>query len=88
MLYVNIFIIVLAANFIAEKSGVMDQIKFRLYYRIYTRKTKYVPYRLKPFDCTMCLSFWLTLTYILFIHEYNFTLPFAAATAGALISRL
>jgi hypothetical protein len=88
MLYVNIFIIILAANFIAERSGVMDQLKYRMFYRLYTKKTPYRDYRLKPFDCTMCLSFWMTLTYILFIHQYNFTLPFAAATVGVLISKL
>lgn len=79
----------LAAVFIAEWSGVMDVIKHKIFYRSFTRKTRYVPFSLKPFDCAMCLSFWLTAIQIAVLREYNlFLYPFAAATVGAFISKL
>lgn len=87
MNYVNLlFITPLAAVFIAEKSGVMDAIKWKWFYKVYSRKTKYRDFRIKPFDCAMCLSFWMAAAQI---RDWNFILyPFAAAAIGALISRL
>ena len=90
MLYVSYLLIIpLAANFIADRSGVMEKLKFWLFYRMYSRKTKYQHYRLKPFDCTMCLSFWISAFYLLTTYNSNYILlPFAAATIGALIEKL
>lgn len=78
----------LAANFIAERSGVMEWIKFKLYYRIYSRKTKYKLYRIKPFDCAMCLSFWLCLIQVLPSQNWlEYFFPFAAAAVGSIVSK-
>lgn len=79
MLYV--ISIVLAADMIANRSNIMEHIKYWLFYRIYTKSTRYKPYRIKPFDCTMCLSFWLCL-----ILTRDIILSLAAGTCGAILS--
>jgi hypothetical protein len=83
-----LIIVPLAADFIADRSGIMEQIKFMLFYRVYSKRTKYKPYRIKPFDCTMCMSFWLCLFLVIFSGDTNnYLLPFAAACVGALLNR-
>lgn len=50
-----------------------------LYYKTYYGQP--IPRRLKPFDCVMCLSFWLALTYS--VYEKNFLLaPLVSATTS------
>jgi hypothetical protein len=83
MPYINVLLYALAANFIAERSGVMESFKFWLFFRVHKRTVRYRPFRLKPFDCTICLSFWLTLAL-----TRDFLLACGAATLGALISRI
>jgi hypothetical protein len=90
-LFTVLLFIPLAASFIAERSGVMDKLKYWLFYRIYTKQTPYKHFRLKPFDCAMCLSFWIAAVY-----EWttgtpatwlSILLPFSSAAVGSIISK-
>lgn len=56
MIY-NILGVSALAILIAETSGIMNKIKYVLF------KKKPYEMRLKPFDCPLCLSFWLGLVY-------------------------
>lgn|GEM_PF-6066659 len=86
----SLLVIPLAANFIAEWSGVIDQLQYWLFYRIYTLKTPYNPGRWKPLDCPMCLSFWLGVGFVLIPHFSvdAILLPFASAAVAVLINKL
>lgn len=86
-----LILVPLAADFFADRSGIIESIKWKLFYMTYTKKTLYRPFRLRPFDCTMCMSFWLALILILVDGSYEgafFLMPFAAAAVGALISKI
>jgi len=89
-LILSLLVIPLAANFIAEWSGVIQKFQYWLFYRIYTRQTEYNPKRLKPFDCPMCLSFWLTVCFVLIpeCSVRSILLPFAAAGSSVIINRI
>lgn len=93
---INLFnalvLVPLACTFVAEKSGIMDKLKYWLFYRVFTKGTQYKQFRIKPFDCAMCLSFWVCLLVECIDKiEFNPTtalLPFAAAAVGSLISNI
>jgi hypothetical protein len=85
-------IIPLAANFFAEWSGVIDSLKVFLFYKVYSRKTDFRPYRIKPLDCALCLSFHLSWVMELARGEQfsisTILLPFAAGGCAYLLSKL
>lgn len=86
-----LLIVPLAALFIAEYSGVIQKLKYWLFYRRYTKETSYHEiYSLKPFSCPMCLSFWLAaLTlFITYSSPIDLLFPFAAAGAAVIIQKL
>lgn len=66
----NIIMIVLSIIFIVDISGVMEYIKRTIFKIINGRKVNYVPYELKPFDCSLCMTFWIIIIY-LFILKYT-----------------
>ena len=56
---IDIIAITCLAVFIAEASGIMGWVKFLLYVFFKRPQSK----RLKPFDCSMCLAFWISIFY-------------------------
>src|SRR5580704_8679813 len=89
-LILALLVIPLAANFISEWSGVIQKIQYWLFYKIYTAKTEYNPKRIKPFDCPMCFSFWLTVCFVVIPHFSieSILLPFASGAAAVIINKL
>lgn len=82
-----------AANYFTEWSGVMDKFKFWLFYRVYNKKTEYNFYRLKPFDCCHCISFWTTVALLTFIGlpvswPLLIALPFCSAASAFIINKI
>jgi hypothetical protein len=57
---------------ISETSGIMQWIKYR-----------YDLHDLRPLDCPMCLAWWMSLTYFLWLQP-DITAPLHAATASIL----
>lgn len=65
-MYLLIFLFIpLAINFLVDWSGLVDNLKFWLFYRMYTKDTQYRYFRIKPFDCPPCASFWTSIIYLL-----------------------
>lgn len=62
----NILLIAIIAVFIVDLSGVVDYAKRALWKRLY----KGLPYKedwtIKPFNCSLCITWWMGLLYILF----------------------
>lgn len=83
-----LLLIPLASKFIVS---LVENMKVWGYYLVYTKKTPYKEFRLKPLDCPSCLSFHLMWIFLL---TSGLSIPlillhsFAAATLGYLISKL
>ena len=57
-----LLIIPLGCTWASEMSGVIANLKYYLFYKVYSKRTAYRHYRIKPLDCAMCLSWWTCLT--------------------------
>lgn len=93
MILLTVLILIpLAANYLADFSGLMDQLKIFLFYRIYSRKTVYKYYRIKPFDCCGCSAFHLSWIYILSYDHFGIIqtliLSFAAGAVSTIINKV
>lgn len=67
---INIFLITFIIVFIIDLSGFIDSIKTFiqfLVYKIYGLRIN--EFRIKPFDCSLCMSFWTNIIYIYIINE-------------------
>lgn len=63
-MFSNIIIITICVVFIVDISGVIDSIKGFL--SLWSGKNIL---HLKPFDCSLCMTFWVGLVYILCYHS-------------------
>ena len=61
----SLIIIPLVANYVCDWSGLIDKIKYKLFYLRYTRITEYQHYSLRPLDCCKCFSVHLSWIYFL-----------------------
>ena len=73
MLYLNLLIMQLVIVFILDLSGVMLSIKKTIWKILYGKKTVDLSYKLslKPFDCSLCSTFWLGLLWLLLTKEIS-----------------
>lgn len=60
--------IVIVIVFIVDYSGFVDNIKMIIFKFLLGRNMPYKEYSLKPFDCSLCMSFWTVLAYLIFNH--------------------
>lgn len=79
MILINLLLIALIVVFIVDISGAIDSLKSGLKWIITKGKMSGCDYRLKPFDCSLCMTFWVCLLYLLIIGEL--TLPYIAFTS-------
>lgn len=69
---INLFILTCIIVFIIDLSGFVDEMVKRLYYK-YIKVGDYhtlIP-KLKPFTCSLCLSFWVGLIYLLITRQFT-----------------
>lgn len=76
MIVFKLFLITLIVVYIVDISGAIDSLKSGLKWLVTKGKMKDSNYILKPFDCSLCMSFWIGLIYLLIIGY--FTLPYVA----------
>lgn len=67
----NLLFIALISTFIIDISGVVDSFKSGLSYIMTKGKIKSSDYRLKPFDCSLCITFWTSILYLYLIDELS-----------------
>lgn len=72
----SLFLIQLIVVFIVDISGAVDSLKTALKWILTKGAMSNSNYILKPFDCSLCMTFWCTLIYLLCTTQ--FTLPFIA----------
>lgn len=68
MLYLNLFLISLMLVFIIDLSGVMEYIKKMVWRWVFKNRPNqtYQDFELKPFECSLCMTFWVGLIYLCF----------------------
>lgn len=64
-MFKDIIILTVIMVFIVDLSGVIDSIKGLI--TINGRQIKHF----KPFDCSLCMTFWSGLAYLLFTHSFD-----------------
>lgn len=57
--------------FVVDISGFIDTIKNLIWKWVFNGKREYREFRLKPLDCSLCMSFWIGL---IWISIFDFTL--------------
>lgn len=77
-LFIQSITILIPIYLIYDILYIPEVLKQKLYYIRYTKDSVYEPYSLKPLDCGLCMSFWITvamyitlplvLTPVVFIH--------------------
>ena len=73
---INLILIQAIICYIVDISGVMDSIKSLINRLIFKGKANPLSIRVKPFDCSLCMMFWVGNVTILL--QNNFTLPYIA----------
>lgn len=73
----SLFFITVICVFIIDISGALDSLKSALKWIVTKGAMSGNEYRLKPFDCSLCTTFWSGLIYLLIVGK--FTLPFVVA---------
>ena len=76
MVLINLTLIAAIVVFIVDISGAVDSLKSGLKWILTKGKMKNSDYQLKPLDCSLCLTFWSGIIYLLITN--NFTLPYLA----------
>ena len=62
---INLILINLAVVFLIDQSGFINEFKSWLKKLLTKGKMKDSNYSLKPFDCSLCITFWTSLIYLL-----------------------
>lgn len=56
---------------VIDISGFIDSIKYGISYILTKGKLPTTNYRIKPFDCSFCMNFWISLIYIICIGQFS-----------------
>lgn len=68
---INLLVITAIVCFIVDISGFVDSIKRGIWRVIMGKDKQYQEFNLKPFDCSLCCSFWVGLIYLLCVGQFN-----------------
>ena len=75
MIYLNILLIAVIVTYCLDVSGFKDEITIKISSWL-TKGVVNKPFELKPFSCSLCMTFWTSLVYVLCIGA--FSLPMLA----------
>lgn len=67
----SLFLISLIVVIIVDLSGFIDSLKSGLKRIVTKGKMSGSDYRLKPLDCSFCMTFWTGLVYLLITHSFS-----------------
>lgn len=65
---VDLFLIAVIVCFIIDCSGIVESVK-RGIVKVVFRKIRSTNFRIKPFDCSLCMTFWCCLFYAYISHH-------------------
>ena len=75
----NILLITIIIVFIVDCTDFIPTLKIKLWNWTFNYSKPYKEYTIKPFDCSLCLSFWSNLIFLICTH--NFTIPYITVVA-------
>lgn len=75
----SLLLIQVIVVFIVDISGAIDSLKSGLKWLLTKGKMNSSNYILKPFDCSLCMTWWCSLIYLLCVGK--FTIPYIAFAA-------
>lgn len=70
----NLIFIQLIIVFIIDLSGFVDTVKSKLSSLLTHGRIKSSDYRIRPFDCSLCMTFWCGLIYLFITHQFILSL--------------
>lgn len=76
---INLILIQLIIVYIIDLSGVIESIKLFISKHLTKNKIVTTNFSIKPFDCSLCSTWWIGLIYLLICH--SFTIPYIALVA-------
>lgn len=82
----NLLLINFITVFIIDQSGAVDSFKSGLKSILTSGKMKNPDYALKPFDCSLCSTFWLSLIYLIVTNHISIIF-FALACLNSYMSQ-
>lgn len=65
----NLFLISIIVVCIVDISGFVDTVKSTISKILTNGKFNTADYTLKPFDCSLCMTFWIGLIYLIIYHQ-------------------
>ena len=68
---INLILINIIVVFLIDQSGFINEFKSWLKKLLTKGKMKNSNYSLKPFDCSLCMTFWVSLIYILVFNLFS-----------------
>lgn len=71
MTYLNIFLIAVCWVFVLDISGFWVEFSTWLSRFLLPKGMKPAPFELKPFSCSLCMTFWTSLVYVICIGEWS-----------------
>lgn len=83
MVYINILCLALVVIYIVDISGIVDSFKWAL-----GRWLNIKVGRLKPIDCSLCMTWWVGLIYIIAIGECSIYTILCVAMTSALSAQI
>ncbi len=83
-IYTDALIISIICSFVIDYLGVVENMK--KYIWKWFNKIPYQNFRFKPFDCSLCMSFWITLIYLYCSTEERLLVIMLIAATGAYLA--
>ena len=71
MVFIELLVITTIVCYIVDITDFVGSAKQTLWKWVFGKNKEYREFRLKPFDCSLCLSFWSGLFYLLFVGQLN-----------------
>lgn len=68
---INLLVISLIIVFIIDTTDFVDTIKQKVWKFAFSDKKPYKEFSCKPFDCSLCMTWWTGLIYLLIIHKFT-----------------
>lgn len=70
MVVLDLLLINLIVVLIVDLSGFMTDFK-KLVWRVLFKSAYQDSFRIKPFDCSLCMTFWISLIYLVCINQFS-----------------
>lgn len=71
MMIINLILIQIILVYIIDISGVVDVFKHFIFKKLYGTKIAYKEIKMKPFDCSLCSTFWISLLYLIISYKLS-----------------